>query len=347
MVLSHCKLRTLLIIILTTSTRIGSLQQEKCKLENDFERQLEYHARADCKQLTNMMHTKLPQELKEVIYQYLYLEDVPVPVGSYHFTTYVPEPLRSNNTNPPAHSKPFIVVPEGAETQDHSVERDDSIIYPDSRLLDPAYVGYDVARDASKYYYKNNTFSVCTLENAISDFLFRDPIHNFTTQGGIPKGTEILNIIPIDYIRNLQIRIKYEHFGAYFTFYNNLRQGEKDLIQGIYDILYNLSHCISSPSAAALHVEFCMMTAYSMELAAEDDYVERHHMNLLEAIRVPVYMLKHDLKADIKVIHYDEHCMPFPKDCTAIFQLPEAEWLRVSNLAGVQYDRYRESKCYA
>lgn len=306
--------------------RIKDLQEEQCSLNLEFERQLEQHARADCKQLASMMHTKLPLELRELIYQYLYLEDGPIPVGSYHFTIYVPEPLRSESNNPPAHSEPFIIMPEEATRQDHSIERDENIVYPDSRLLDPRYLGHVVARDASMYYYKSNTFTVCTLENALSDFLFRDPIHNFIGAETNPESAEPLGLIPIDHIRNLEIRVKYEHYFTYLTFYEELHNGEKTLIQGIFDALHDFSSRISPAVASQLHVEICMMSA---SIPLRNNLNERTHMNVLEAIRVPVYMLKHDLGAAIKVIHHDEYCSPFPKDKTGIFQLSKDQWSKV------------------
>ncbi|KAL5374100.1 hypothetical protein DPSP01_012161 [Paraphaeosphaeria sporulosa] len=299
------------------------LQAEQHRLHLEFERQLEQHARADCRQLASMMYTKLPLELRELIYQYLYLEDGPIPVGSYHFTVYVPEPLRSEDINPPAHSEPFIVMPEGATKQDHSIERDGNIIYPDSRLLNPAYLGHAVARDASMYYYTSNTFTVCTLENALSDFLFRDPIHNFIGGETGLENVEPLGLLPIDHIRNLEIRVKYEHYFTYLTFYEELQDGEKRFIQGIFDALHDFSRRISPANASRLHVEICMMSA---SIPLRDRLNERTHMNVLEAIRVPVYVLKHDLGADIKVIHYDDHLSPFPKDKSAIFQLSKDQW---------------------
>jgi hypothetical protein len=307
--------------------RIHDLQEEKSKLDLEFERRLEQHAQADCRQLASMMHAKLPLELRELIYQYLYYEDAPVPIGSYHFTTYVPESLRSENNNPPTHSEPFIVMPEGATKQDHSIERDESIVYPDSRLLDPAYLGQHVARDASMYYYRSNTFSICTLENALSGFLFRDPIHNFTRGQSTSGSAKPLGLLPIDHIRNLEIRVKYEHYYTYFTFYDNLHDGERILIQDIFDVLHNFSSRVSHAIASQLHIEICMMTAF--EPTEIKRQLDRMHTNLLEAIRVPLYLLKHDVGAGIKVIHYDERCRPFPKDVTAIFQLSKDQWAKV------------------
>jgi hypothetical protein len=307
--------------------RIEDLQEDKCRLDLEFERQLEQHSQADCRQLASMMYTKLPLELRELIYQYLYYEDAPVPVGSYHFTTYVPESLRSDNNDPPAHSEPFIVTPEGATRQDHSIERDESIVYPDSRLLDPAYLGHNVARDASIYYYRSNTFSICTLENALSDFLFRDPIHNFTRGQSTLESAKPLGLLPIEHVCNLEIRVKYEHYYTYFTFYDNLHDGERLLIQGIFEVLHDFSSRVNHTIASHLHIEICMMTAF--EPTGIECQLDRMHTNLLEAIRVPLYELKHDLGANIKVIHYDERCRPFPKNVTAIFQLPKDQWTEV------------------
>ncbi|KAJ4354153.1 uncharacterized protein N0V89_005886 [Didymosphaeria variabile] len=233
------------------NSRIRDLQEEQCRLNVDFERQLQQHAQADSRQLADMMRTKLPLELRELLYKYLYLEDAPIPVGSYHFTTYVPEPLRSEETNM-THDEPFILIPEGATRQDHSIERDENIVYPDSRLLDPA---------------------------------------------------------------------------TYLTFYDNLHDGEKKLVQSIFDALHDFSSHVRPAIASQLHVEFCMMTAYK-EPVDEDGHNRdnRHHLNLLEALRVPVYMLKHDLGVDITIIHYDEHVSVFPRNVTAIFQLSEDKW---------------------
>ncbi|KAL5394641.1 hypothetical protein PMIN03_008006 [Paraphaeosphaeria minitans] len=320
-----------------TQQQIADLQEDQRRLDMEFERQLEWHAQADCRQLASMMHTKLPLELRELIYQYLYLEDGPIPVGSYHFTIYVPEPLRSENNTPPAHSEPFIVIPEGATRQDHSMERDENIVYPDSRLLDPAYLGHAAARDASIYYYKSNMFTVCLLENALSDFLFRDPINNFLGRPTGHESAEPLGIIPINYIRNIEIRVKCEHYFTYATFYEELRDGEKNLMQGIFDALQDFSSHISPAIASQLHVEICMMSACIPLRHGLNDCT---YLNVLEAIRKPVYVLKYDLGADVKFIHYDEHCSPFPKNKTAIFQLPKDQWSKEKTAfeaAGIEY----------
>lgn len=278
----------------------------------------------------NVMHEKLPQELKEVIYQYLYLEDTPIPVGSYHFTTYVPEPLRSEYKSGQVHSEPFIIVPEGSTRQDHSIERDQNIVYPDSWLLDPAYVGYPAAYEASKFYYKSNTFSVCTLENIVHDFFFRDPIHNFTPRHDSGDYAQPLGFLPIECVRNVQVRIKYEHLTAYFSFYEELRNGEKDLIQGIFHNVRSFVDGIDRVTAAQWNVEFLVMTAYVVGL---DEYErKRLHLNLLEAIRAPVYTLKHELGANLTVTHYDECFLLFPRNVTDDFQLTKEQWDYVCDL---------------
>ncbi|KAF1968120.1 hypothetical protein BU23DRAFT_558812 [Bimuria novae-zelandiae CBS 107.79] len=307
--------------------QIQDLQEEERRLNLQFEEQFLQHTQADCKQLVNMMHEKLPQELKELVYQYLYIEEAPVPIGLGHFTTYVPEALRSQHSNAPTQREPFIVVPEGANRQDHSVERDRNILYPDSWLLDPTYLGHTIAQDASKFYYKSNTFSICTLENALSDFLFRDPIHNFIRPQQGAETNRPVGLLPIDYIRNLQIRIKYEHYWTYLTFYDTLHDGEKNLLLGIFGTLRQFTNSVDPAIASQLQLEFCIMTAYTV---AEFDSLRTSitHINLLEAIRVPVYTLKHDFDANITVTHYDENISPFPKNVTGIFQLSKEQWLQ-------------------
>lgn len=270
-----------------------------------------------------MMHKKLPQELKELVYRYLYLEEAPIPIGSYHFSTYVPKSLRSGHQNPQTQSAPFIVVPDGSIRQDHSIERDDNVIYPDSWLLDPAYLGLTVAQDASKFYYQSNTFSVCTLDNATSDFLFRDPINNFTGSHR-PQDAQPLGFKPIDHVRNIQIRVKYEHLTAYFSFYSELRNGEKDLMLEIFNTMHKFVGGIDSAAAAQLSVELLLMTDYK---PIENELKrKRLHLNLLEAVRLPVYKLKHDLGVDLTVTHYDEYYLLFPRDVTNNFQLSQNQW---------------------
>ncbi|KAJ4289237.1 hypothetical protein N0V90_011579 [Kalmusia sp. IMI 367209] len=308
--------------------QIQHLQKEKCMLEEQFEKQLLEHAQADCRQLMNLMHTKLPQELKELIYQYLYLEEAPIPIGTYHFTTYVPEPLRVEHSRAFLHSEPFVVVPEGATKQDHSIERDKNIVFPDSWLLNPAYLGGSAARDASRYYYKSNTFSICTIENALWDFFFRDPVHNFVDPQEPIGSFKPLGFTPVDHIRHLQIRVKYEHYNTYLAFYDNLQDGEKNLIRDLFHILQGFTNRVHSTTASQLNIEICIMTAHKPSQGERDFNVDlqRHHTNLLEAIRVPIYTLKHDLGAHITVMHYDEHCIPFPRNVTAIFQLSKEQW---------------------
>ena len=308
--------------------RIQDLRHERHDLDEQFEIQLLEHAQADCRQLTKMMHEKLPQELRELVYQYLYIEDAPIPVGSYHFSTYVPKPLRSEQHNSQTQSQPFIVVSEDSIRQDHSIERDENIVYPDSWLLDPAYLGHAIAQDASKFYYKSNTFSVCTLEDALSDFLFRDPISNFIASHGT-RDVQPLGFTPIDHIRDIQIRVKYEHLTTYMSFYKELRNGEEDLLLGIFDTMRNFAGRIDSTAAAQLNIELLVMTAYKpMENELER---KRLHINLFEAVRLPVYRLKHDLGVNLSITHYDEYFLLFPRNVTSNFQLSKEQWSHVCN----------------
>jgi hypothetical protein len=65
--------------------------KEEVRSTDDIYRQhLLYYARKDCLQLANMMHQKLPIELRELVYGFLCVEpDRPIPVGPYyHFRKY-------------------------------------------------------------------------------------------------------------------------------------------------------------------------------------------------------------------------------------------------------------------
>lgn len=52
-------------------------------------RALFQRAKIECRALAQLMLQKLPEELRHVVYQYLCIEERPIPVGlSYHFRTY-------------------------------------------------------------------------------------------------------------------------------------------------------------------------------------------------------------------------------------------------------------------
>ncbi|KAF1850528.1 uncharacterized protein K460DRAFT_412221 [Cucurbitaria berberidis CBS 394.84] len=76
--------------------RIESLQhelekatQEESAVNATYRKHLIRCARADCLQFTKLMRGKLPTELQDLVYQYLLIEERPIPVGPYyHFRKY-------------------------------------------------------------------------------------------------------------------------------------------------------------------------------------------------------------------------------------------------------------------
>ncbi|KAF2639657.1 hypothetical protein P280DRAFT_550367 [Massarina eburnea CBS 473.64] len=332
-----------------TSLSLDSLTvQEATRSSNTNPADLSQHVQEQCLHLASTMHKLLPRELRDMIYQYLYICDKPIPVGSHHFTTYKPTVLETST--PPAlpqdASSQYATAlisglgPE-AEAHDHSVDPPQDVILPGDHTLDPAYVGRQVAIEASQLYYSSNTFSVCTLENTLPEFLFTDIVSNFPKSPTHSQSIHApLNITPFDLVHNLQIRVKYEHFDTYRTHYLwGHFTHEQDFLLQIYTNLSALtqrrnelsvpdSSAQLRPPPPALTIEFILMTAfYSLDwnpFPVTDTL--RRLTNLFEALRTPLYTLRHDHAAEISVIHHDDGCFPFPMRLTNLFSMSREDW---------------------
>ncbi|KAH6868603.1 hypothetical protein BKA58DRAFT_387229 [Alternaria rosae] len=77
---------------LITEKKLELQQTNKAARANDvvYQKYLCYYAMKDCLRLVNLMHQKLPVELRDLVYEFLCVEpDRPIPVGSYyHFRKY-------------------------------------------------------------------------------------------------------------------------------------------------------------------------------------------------------------------------------------------------------------------
>lgn len=297
------------------------------------------------------MYAKLPQEIRDMVYAYLYLEDAPIPIGSHHFTTYV-EPADDDSQVHRAFNDantPFI-IPEGAVTHDHSIAPPSGVVLPTDRTLNPVYLGHQVAFEASKFYYSSNIFSICTLFNTLSTFLFTDPARGFARS---PESkVQPLGLLPIDYVRSLQIRIKYEHFRTYAIKPepSTGRRPEKTVYRGIFSNLGPLREWGERTASPDRRAEFIIMTAFRTRHDALNlrtrlnvlslELQNRRFTNLLEAMRPSIYTLKHDAGANISVLHHDETWTPFPRNISAIFSLTKTQWEYVSSTYSVFLKSY-------
>ncbi|KAF2024645.1 hypothetical protein EK21DRAFT_93900 [Setomelanomma holmii] len=103
------------------------LQSKREKRQKLLACLLERHAKAQLRPLMDSMLTRLPQELRNNVYEHLLVSD-------QHIFAYRRRPLR--------------------------VKPNDSAIYPDNRLLNPGYVGDVAAAGMNGIHYSRNTFEL-------------------------------------------------------------------------------------------------------------------------------------------------------------------------------------------
>jgi hypothetical protein len=294
------------------------------------------------------MHERLPLELRNVVYQYICIEERPIPIGPYfHFRKYestskhVDDNTNNNNrdrgpgtdsdTDVESNSgEPApIVQPDGRLKYDHSYRPPSDILLPSSWMFREKYVGLKAASELLKVYYSGNTFSVCNLEGAF-DFLRHH------------RGREHRRAMacrPIEHMHNLQIRIKAEHFPYHKSeteaadeTYNEFRTSELEFLRGIVSSLQDLWSLIQQAGPHELHMELILMTDFPPVAAGQG--ISHHTIfNFLHAIRSFVYKTMYEREGTtIRITHHDDALWPFPKNYTDIFGLTKEQWEHVSEL---------------
>jgi hypothetical protein len=305
--------------------------------------------------------------LRELIYEYLCVEpDRPILVGPYyHFRNYDRRPhddLPDDDENSAQHIDEFghledstkrdieeiqfddetIELPGGRIKTVHSHRPPSDMILPSNHILNPRYVGPAISREMQKMYYTRNTFSICNLERAIYNFLFRASGYSMQKCG--PNRTPpsldgdlILEpeIFPFHHVRKLQIRVKCEHL------FDHLPKQAAAIEQYIYEqhflrvteeTLEPLRKLVHSHSGHSLEIEFVIMTQFPANLLIGFGCeFNRRFINILQAIRGTVYTVAHDcLDSTVKITHYDEQVSIFPRDITGCFGLTKEQWEFVS-----------------
>lgn len=245
------------------------MKSEKEQVENEFEDLLVQHAKAECRQFVTMMVKRLPQEVCDMIYQYIYVEEKPILVGSDHFKRWTPpfahedeggaENTGSQQTSGIDLASALAARMDAGAVYDHSSSPPNDVLMPTDHVLNPAYMGVGVAYEVSKLYYAENVFSICTIGNSMHSFLFSDAGTNFATSDD-EQSTYVLGLLPADYIRNLQVRVKYEHFDFYKNYYLwGKFEREQDLLNGIYKDLESLTHSGLTEPRPQRNIEIIVM----------------------------------------------------------------------------------------
>ncbi|EMD62496.1 hypothetical protein COCSADRAFT_27986 [Bipolaris sorokiniana ND90Pr] len=249
----------------------------------------------------------------------------------------------------------YTILPDGRVKEKHTHKPPSDMVLPSSHFLDYRYVGPLVSYETQKMYYTRNTFSVCSVENALFNFLARNtcydsrkkrerdlgPIHS-TTLGDVPP------FFAADHIRRLQIRVKFEHFlkdlpgrQCFFDRYAY----EQRFLRMTWGYLEGLTHYLERRPRDKIEIEFIIMSELSNmdSVRGLDDWnnavVERDrcYINFLQCIRNMVYKVMYDQEDTVvKVTRYDARHWVFPSDITGVFGLTKEQWEYVS--AGLSFE---------
>jgi hypothetical protein len=288
-----------------------------------------------------MMYTKLPVELRDIIYQYLCIEDQTIYVAPhYHFRPY------GDNHSIESSMALANALSSGRTKVDHTEKPDPDILQPWSHIFHPAYMGYWIAYETQRAYFTNNTFSVCNVDGGIQDFLL-DGNHRWPYQYRDASGVDVTpddtsipgfshqndDTCPLDFVRNLQIRIKCEHMETAINhglpmdddcLFRETFANECNFLRQTRNSLRLLLGLPCHEQEQTLELEFIIMTKF---LDPPDD-----QPRLFINIRNTLYALMYDsahTNIKIKVTHHDEFVSPFPRDLTALWSLTKEQWEHV------------------
>jgi hypothetical protein len=307
------------------------------------------------------MYQKLPSELRDLVYQFLCIENQVIPVGPYHH--YKPyDPTHSGLANDIGMLATGLA--RGRVLEDHSERPNSTLLMPDSHIFNVAYMGPHITHEAVKAYLTINTFSICDVENGISEFLHRPMISvsntggyrmldrrgpmtgidrwesYFQSRGPGPWNYELVQ--PRDYVRKLQIRVKHEHNFKYLMTYREHTTNTFHLNEMFADECHFLRHSKTAlgilqhlpQRTQPLELEFIIMTdglRQETALGRVGAQGSRQFINLLQALRNTFYGLMYDSKnTKIKIIHHDDEISPFPRDITLLWSLTKEQWEHVS-----------------
>jgi hypothetical protein len=289
------------------------------------------------------MHRKLPRELRDLVYRFLCIEDQAVPVGPYYHFRPCDRTLTGSGDHVLA-----MGLARGRVLDDHSQKPDPALLMPDSFIFNHAYMGRDISSEALKMYLTSNTFSICDVEDGISQFLGRaitatssfDTSRNEAIQiadsgtirtfmamdsGRPPTTVRYSPVRPREWVRKLQIRLKQEQYcgdlESYYTSALGMFADECHYLRHAKNALGPLLHL---PQGTALELEFVIMTSVGAR------QVSRQFINLLQALRNTFYTLMYADNTTIKIIHHDETVSPFPRDITLLWSLTKEQWEHVS-----------------
>lgn len=243
----------------------------------------------------------------------------------------------------------YTILSDGRVKEKHTHKPPSDMVLPSSHFLDHRYVGPLVSHEMQKVYYTRNTFSICTVEDALNSFLGREtccyswekgedglsPIHS-------PSVGDVPPFLAAEHIRRLQVRVKFEHFlqelpmrRCFFDQYAY----EQRFLRITWNYLDGLVEYLARRPKGKIEIEFVIMSELpkSDGLMLQDELNdaeverERYYINFLQCIRNMVYRVMYDNEDTVvKVTHYDAKNWAFPRDITGVFGLTKEQWEYVS-----------------
>ncbi|KAF1924911.1 uncharacterized protein M421DRAFT_269021 [Didymella exigua CBS 183.55] len=288
-------------------------------------------AQSECLEFSQLMYEKLPKELRDLVYSYICLEDRQIPIGPYyHFRKYESSVERrmaySDTQYCPRSGDLQTELADGKTRIDHDIYPEEDLILPKYHIFSSSYMGQDVALEMLKKYYQSNSFSVCSVEGGLDDLCTAISFGPEPSRSGF---------IPLDYIRDLQLRLKFEHYTkgiseleAYQGFQIEKIAKNESFLRGTVDSLRAFRiRILESPHELDLEVVLMTDLAKARGFGGAREHAEAYLTNFLQSIRNMVYELLHDCEhITVRVTHQDDGLMAFPKNYTGLFNLTNEQW---------------------
>lgn len=267
-----------------------------------------------------------------MVYSYLCLEDRHVPIGPYyHYRTYEPvtsdRPSYSNTQYHPRSGDLQTELADGQVRTDHDIYPPDDLILPNNHIFNAAYVGHEVALELLRMYYQDNSFSVCNIEGGLGSLCAA--VASLTDKTA-------LDLVPINHIHNLQIRVKCEHFDEM------VGSPEIDVGVRLQELVEKELFLRRTVESLQLFREKIQATTHELniEVVVMSDlksnryysaFKHIHLVNFMQTVRNMVYELIHDREhTTVRVTSQDDNLWAFPRNFTGLFRLTKEKWEWVS-----------------
>ncbi|KAJ4989629.1 hypothetical protein SVAN01_04846 [Stagonosporopsis vannaccii] len=286
-------------------------------------------AQAERLSFSHLMYKKLPKELRDLVYSFFCLEDRQIPIGPYyHYRKYEPRMTEDSVTYTntqffPRSGSLHTELSDGKTRIDHDIYPQDDLLLPHNLVFKASYVGTEVAIEALKTYYECNKFSICNVEGGL------DNLCTAIKYGG----ESMTDFVPIDHIRDLQIRVKLEHLHSALKAYNSSSEPplqtfakQEPVLRSTIESLRGFRSRMQTAPPHELNLEIVLMSEMEND-TLHPNFLRSQLLNLLQTVRNMVYELLHDRgNTTVLVTHQDESLWAFPKNYTGLFKLTKEQW---------------------